>query len=61
MHNNSEPADNQKIRDKSIASLDATQLYLSKIGYSPLLTAEEEVKFSKMATTPLSFYFLFQF
>ncbi|KFZ31754.1 RNA polymerase sigma factor RpoS [Pseudidiomarina salinarum] len=29
--------------------MDATQLYLSEIGYSPLLTAEEEVKFSRLA------------
>ncbi|MCK5881262.1 MAG: sigma-70 family RNA polymerase sigma factor, partial [Sinobacterium sp.] len=28
---------------------DATQLYLNEIGFSPLLTAEEEVKFSRMA------------
>ncbi len=30
-------------------SLDATQLYLNEIGYSPLLTPEEEVHFSRMA------------
>ncbi len=30
-------------------SLDATQLYLNEIGYSPLLTPEEEVYFSRMA------------
>jgi RNA polymerase nonessential primary-like sigma factor len=36
--------------DKSFRkSLDATQLYLNEIGYSPLLTAEEEVYFSRMA------------
>ena len=28
-------------------TLDATQLYLSEIGYSPLLTAEEEVHFAR--------------
>ena len=28
---------------------DATQLYLNEIGFSPLLTAEEEVKYSRMA------------
>ncbi len=30
-------------------SLDATQLYLSEIGYSPLLTADEEKHFARMA------------
>lgn len=30
-------------------SLDVTQLYLSEIGFSPLLTAEEEVYFSRLA------------
>lgn len=29
--------------------MDATQLYLSEIGYSPLLSAEEEVHFSRLA------------
>ncbi len=29
--------------------LDATQLYLGEIGYSPLLTAEEEVYFARRA------------
>src|SRR5690554_3587585 len=29
--------------------MDATQLYLSEIGYSPLLTAEEEIYFSRLA------------
>ena len=31
------------------ANLDATQLYLSEIGFSPLLTAEEEVYFSRLS------------
>jgi RNA polymerase nonessential primary-like sigma factor len=31
------------------ASLDATQLYLNEIGFSPLLTAEQEVHFSRLA------------
>ncbi|WP_254432021.1 RNA polymerase sigma factor RpoS [Aquisalimonas sp. 2447] len=31
------------------ASLDATQIYLNEIGYSPLLTAEEEVYFARRA------------
>lgn len=35
--------------DKSVKNLDATQLYLNEIGFSPLLSAEEEVKFSRMA------------
>ncbi len=35
--------------DKFNKSLDATQLYLNEIGFSPLLTAEEEVKYSRMA------------
>jgi RNA polymerase nonessential primary-like sigma factor len=30
-------------------SLDATQLYLNEIGYSPLLTADEEKHFSRLA------------
>jgi len=30
-------------------SLDATRLYLNEIGYSPLLSAEEEVYFSRLA------------
>lgn len=30
-------------------SLDATQLYLNEIGFSPLLTAEEEVYFGRLA------------
>ena len=31
------------------ASLDATQLYLNEIGYSPLLTADEEKHYSRLA------------
>ncbi len=31
------------------ASLDATQIYLNEIGYSPLLSAEEEVYYSRRA------------
>ena len=30
-------------------SLDATQLYLGEIGFSPLLTAEEEVLYARRA------------
>ena len=32
--------------DSSRVSMDATQLYLGEIGFSPLLTAEEEVFFA---------------
>ncbi|MEZ8825618.1 RNA polymerase sigma factor RpoS [Vibrio amylolyticus] len=35
--------------DVSSKSLDATQLYLGEIGFSPLLTAEEEVLFARRA------------
>jgi RNA polymerase nonessential primary-like sigma factor len=37
------------ILDVSTKQLDATQIYLGEIGFSPLLTAEEEVKFSREA------------
>jgi RNA polymerase nonessential primary-like sigma factor len=39
------PADKEITR----AQMDATRLYLSEIGHSPLLTAEEEVYFSRLA------------
>lgn len=35
--------------DTSAKSLDATQLYLGEIGFSPLLTAEEEVLYARRA------------
>jgi RNA polymerase nonessential primary-like sigma factor len=35
--------------EASTDNLDATQLYLSEIGFSPLLTAEEEVYFARRA------------
>ncbi|MGL6258499.1 RNA polymerase sigma factor RpoS [Vibrio sp. WXL103] len=35
--------------EASSKSLDATQLYLSEIGFSPLLTAEEEVLYARRA------------
>lgn len=35
--------------DASTSSLDATQLYLGEIGFSPLLTAEEEVLYARRA------------
>ncbi|MBL4911510.1 MAG: RNA polymerase sigma factor RpoS [Alteromonadaceae bacterium] len=37
----------EKTQEESSSSLDATQIYLSEIGASPLLTAEEEVYFSR--------------
>jgi RNA polymerase nonessential primary-like sigma factor len=38
-----------KAKESLSSSLDATQLYLSEIGFSPLLSAEEEVYFSRLA------------
>jgi len=38
-----------KIQDESSSNLDATQMYLSEIGFSPLLSAEEEVYFSRLS------------
>lgn len=39
----------QKGKEEVSSSLDATQIYLSEIGFSPLLSAEEEVYFSRLA------------
>jgi len=38
-----------KGKEEVSSSLDATQIYLSEIGFSPLLSAEEEVYFSRLA------------
>jgi RNA polymerase nonessential primary-like sigma factor len=38
-----------EVPEESLSNLDATQIYLSEIGFSPLLTAEEEVYFSRLA------------
>ncbi|PCI55201.1 MAG: RNA polymerase sigma factor RpoS [Gammaproteobacteria bacterium] len=38
-----------KSKEEVSSSLDATQIYLSEIGFSPLLSAEEEVYFSRLA------------
>ena len=35
--------------DTSWKYMDATQLYLNEIGFSPLLSAEEEVHFARLA------------
>jgi RNA polymerase nonessential primary-like sigma factor len=37
------------VKDETAKTLDATQLYLSEIGFSPLLSAEEEVFFARKA------------
>ncbi|WP_027330791.1 RNA polymerase sigma factor RpoS [Marinimicrobium agarilyticum] len=39
----------RSVDDHFSKSLDATQLYLNEIGFSPLLTAEEEVYFARRA------------
>jgi RNA polymerase nonessential primary-like sigma factor len=38
-----------KAEPTSVKHLDATQIYLNEIGFSPLLSAQEEVKFSREA------------
>ncbi len=51
-----EPSDNDLAEEELLSQgatqrvLDATQLYLGEIGYSPLLTAEEEVYFARPRT-----------
>lgn len=42
-------ADDIFVRDDSQKTMDATQIYLGEIGFSPLLSAEEEVYFSRLA------------
>jgi RNA polymerase nonessential primary-like sigma factor len=46
---NKENESKSKAVEEISANLDATQLYLSEIGFSPLLSAEEEVYFSRLA------------
>lgn len=43
------PATNSSGRDMDEGALDATRLYLNEIGFSPLLTAEEEVYYARLA------------
>ena len=47
--NNSSTDDTKEEFEVTSKSLDATQLYLSEIGFSPLLTAEEEVLYARRA------------
>jgi len=47
--NDDNQADTWLNQEEVAKNLDATQLYLSEIGYSPLLTAEEEVHFARRA------------
>lgn len=42
-------ADEVFAKDDSQKSMDATQIYLGEIGFSPLLSAEEEVYFSRLS------------
>jgi RNA polymerase nonessential primary-like sigma factor len=41
--------DQQLVNEAVVKNLDATQLYLGEIGFSPLLSAEEEVYFARKA------------
>ena len=43
------PSSRARPREEYESSLDATQLYLNEIGYSPLLTAQEEVYYARRA------------
>ncbi|NOH52266.1 RNA polymerase sigma factor RpoS [Vibrio coralliilyticus] len=47
--NRTQAEDAKEEFDASTKSLDATQLYLGEIGFSPLLTAEEEVLYARRA------------
>ncbi|MBN1684053.1 MAG: RNA polymerase sigma factor RpoS [Gammaproteobacteria bacterium] len=50
MYNNDIQEDNDKVVDQKITqALSGIQLYLSKIGYVPLLSAEEEVHYGRLA------------
>jgi len=38
-----------RVREESDPKMDATEIYLNEIGYSSLLTAQEEVKYARLA------------
>ncbi len=44
-----EPVSKKREKEETSSNLDATQIYLGEIGFSPLLSAEEEVYFSRLA------------
>ena len=44
-----EPTCKSEAKSEKSLNLDATQIYLSEIGFSPLLTAEEEIYYSRLA------------
>ena len=46
---NSKKTTTSKVRSQPKSDMDATRLYLNEIGFASLLTAEEEVKYSRMA------------
>jgi len=46
---NSKDKDDKALSQPPEASLDATRIYLNEIGFSPLLSAEEEVYYSRLA------------
>ena len=46
---NSSTSETAKPRELSLGELDATRMYLSEIGYSSLLTAEEEVYYARLS------------
>ncbi len=47
-HHDAIPEPKTQTHAENLKSTDATQIYLSEIGYSPLLTAEEEVHYARL-------------